>query len=385
MMRRSSSFVSTAIVVGSSLFSLADAATSPEQVHVTLGLDPEKQLNVEWSTLDESFVDATRPHYVVFGDSEDVVRDAGAPQASRDLLPKNTNALLDHSAVLHGRPGPFSWTTAESFLFSVERTDDMSTFTCLSWNFGPGCVARNHTMHVATMDFSPATGAPPSPLFYYKVGRDGEWSKTFTALRPGVFDREDHHGGFTYSVYGDMGDYNGQSRPILEKLIRNYVLAVTAGVVVTERAPQGSIAARNVSARSEGGQKSFPTPPSSLLLHLGDFAYNLESDDGRNGDAYMRDMENITSFLPYVVLPGNHERHHRSNHYVHRFQSAPSNDVEFMPKLPAYPYYVMDENGGEIAKARKNNYWYCSWQEIFLQSGVVFSPWSRDKKIPYRF
>ncbi|CAD7958021.1 unnamed protein product [Amoebophrya sp. A120] len=96
----------------------------------------------------------------------------------------------------------------------------------------------------------------------------------------------------TFAVYGDMGDYNGQSRPMILQHQKDTNYNLTA------------------------------------LLHVGDFAYDFESDSGLNGDLYMRDMEEIVAELPYLTVPGNHEDHYYYNHYYHRFLNQPTPPIE---------------------------------------------------------
>ena len=36
-------------------------------------------------------------------------------------------------------------------------------------------------------------------------------------------------------------------------------------------------------------------------------AYDMDSDNARVGDQYMRAIEPIASYIPYMVCPGNHE------------------------------------------------------------------------------
>ena len=59
------------------------------------------------------------------------------------------------------------------------------------------------------------------------------------------------------------------------------------------------------------------------ILHVGDFAYDMDTvrwnivcnrginlivqDDGLIGDAYMRQIESIAAYVPYMTCPGNHE------------------------------------------------------------------------------
>jgi hypothetical protein len=55
------------------------------------------------------------------------------------------------------------------------------------------------------------------------------------------------------------------------------------------------------------------------VLHCGDLAYDLDTSDGRNGDAWMRDVEPIAARVPYMVSAGNHERAYNFSHYRARF------------------------------------------------------------------
>ncbi len=37
-------------------------------------------------------------------------------------------------------------------------------------------------------------------------------------------------------------------------------------------------------------------------------AYDLEFDNGRVGDQFMRQIEPMAAYVPYQTIPGNHER-----------------------------------------------------------------------------
>jgi len=60
------------------------------------------------------------------------------------------------------------------------------------------------------------------------------------------------------------------------------------------------------------------------VWHYGDFAYDLAQDDGRFGDAYMRQMQPVTSRIPYMTTPGNHEYHYDFLQYKNRFTMPPN-------------------------------------------------------------
>jgi len=56
------------------------------------------------------------------------------------------------------------------------------------------------------------------------------------------------------------------------------------------------------------------------MLHCGDLGYDLDDSDGRNGDAFLRDIEPIAAYVPYMVSAGNHERAYNFSHYKARFR-----------------------------------------------------------------
>lgn len=43
------------------------------------------------------------------------------------------------------------------------------------------------------------------------------------------------------------------------------------------------------------------------IIHVGDFAYDMDSEDALVGDQFMRQIEPLAAYLPYMVCPGNHE------------------------------------------------------------------------------
>jgi len=65
-----------------------------------------------------------------------------------------------------------------------------------------------------------------------------------------------------------------------------------------------------------------------MMLQLGDFGYNLDDDSGRVGDQFMRNIEQIAAYVPFMVNHGNHEDSPAGvAHYIERFRSQPSNAV----------------------------------------------------------
>ena len=55
------------------------------------------------------------------------------------------------------------------------------------------------------------------------------------------------------------------------------------------------------------------------IIHVGDFAYDMHSDNSKVGDEFMRQIEPIAAYLPYMVVPGNHEERYNFSNYRARF------------------------------------------------------------------
>ena len=91
-------------------------------------------------------------------------------------------------------------------------------------------------------------------------------------------------------VYGDLGTVNGVSVPNLIGEIEN----------------------QNADA----------------VFHVGDMAYDMPDDEGRNGDKFMRMIEPIAANVAYQVLPGNHESGNNFSHYDHLFSNVDSTSGE---------------------------------------------------------
>jgi acid phosphatase type 7 len=60
-------------------------------------------------------------------------------------------------------------------------------------------------------------------------------------------------------------------------------------------------------------------PHTDMVIHIGDFAYDLHSSQGLNGDAFMDRIEPISATVPYMTVPGNHEAYQQFVHYTQRF------------------------------------------------------------------
>ncbi|KAK7102074.1 hypothetical protein V1264_020356 [Littorina saxatilis] len=60
------------------------------------------------------------------------------------------------------------------------------------------------------------------------------------------------------------------------------------------------------------------------LFHVGDIAYNLHRDEGSFGDQFLKHMEKSTAKVPYMTVPGDHERFLDYYHYRYRFSMPKS-------------------------------------------------------------
>ncbi|KAK5986130.1 Purple acid phosphatase [Trichostrongylus colubriformis] len=131
---------------------------------------------------------------------------------------------------------------------------------CSEFVDNPKSATRRY-IHRATI-----SGLTPGKTYQYRVGSEHGWSAIyrFTALTP----RED--GGYEIAVFGDLGNQNARSLGKLQRM-----------------AQDGDI---------------------DMVMHVGDFAYNLDTDDGRVGDQFLRQIEPIAAYVPYMTAVGNHER-----------------------------------------------------------------------------
>lgn len=57
-----------------------------------------------------------------------------------------------------------------------------------------------------------------------------------------------------------------------------------------------------------------------FLLHIGDFAYEIEDNGGKKGDDFFEQMSKITRHIPYIITPGNHENFGNGTLFNYRFR-----------------------------------------------------------------
>jgi len=136
--------------------------------------------------------------------------------------------------------------------------------------------------HRATIE-----GIEAGQKYYYRVGSEYALSNVFSFK--GLQERSD--GGYRFAVYGDFGLINARSLGRLQNLTQF-----------------GDFDA---------------------VLHIGDFGYDMNFDDGQVGDKFFRTIEPIASKIPYMSIPGNHEFWFNFTQYRNRFSMPNSNQNLF--------------------------------------------------------
>ena len=135
----------------------------------------------------------------------------------------------------------------------------------------PGHTLR--VIHTARM-----TGVEPGTTLAYRVGDEmtGDWSANLTFTAPTAGDEV-----LPIIIFGDMGYLNAQSM-------------------------------QNVADEVQAGQ-------AGLVIHVGDYAYNLNTENGTYGDIFCNNLQPIASRVPYLGVQGNHENAHNVSHWKNRF------------------------------------------------------------------
>ena len=137
----------------------------------------------------------------------------------------------------------------------------------------------NQTHHVARM-----VDLEPSTPYEYKVGSSADgWSEKFTFSATPTTDSAKYP--IRFGVWGDMGSKDNGAAILNE---------------VTDVVDNGH---------------SF-----DMILHVGDFAYNMDNNNGKLGDDFMNDIQHIATQIPYMVCVGNHEVAYDFSHYTERFR-----------------------------------------------------------------
>lgn len=117
----------------------------------------------------------------------------------------------------------------------------------------------------------------PDELYQYHCGSNDGWSAVYWFRT--IQDGTDWSPRF--AIYGDLGNVNAQSVPRLQ-----------------EEAQNGKY---------------------DVILHVGDFAYDFDTNNAKVGDEFMRQIEPVAAYVPYMTCVGNHENAYNFSNYVNRF------------------------------------------------------------------
>lgn len=172
---------------------------------------------------------------------------------------------------------------------------------------------KRHTQYIHRVKL---TGLKPGEMYAYHCGSDLGWSELFTfrAMQAGTAWSP------RFAVYGDMGNENAQSLGRLQK-------------------------------ETQGGMYD-------AILHVGDFAYDFAFSNGEVGDSFMRQIEAVAGYVPYMTCPGNHEYHYNFSNYKNRFTMpnydktknlwyswnvGPAHIISFSTEVYFYVYYGLHQ------------------------------------------
>ncbi|KAH9644719.1 hypothetical protein HF086_003824, partial [Spodoptera exigua] len=111
----------------------------------------------------------------------------------------------------------------------------------------------------------------------YHVGSMYGWSEEFTFHTA----PEGEDWVVRAAIYGDLGSGNAQSLPYLQ---------------------------------DEAQRNKY-----DVILHVGDFAYDMDSHNALVGDEFMRQIQPVAAVVPYMTCPGNHEEKYNFSNYAARF------------------------------------------------------------------
>eukprot|EP01064_Diplonema_japonicum_P034759 TRINITY_DN731_c0_g4_i1.p1 TRINITY_DN731_c0_g4~~TRINITY_DN731_c0_g4_i1.p1 ORF type:complete len:548 (+),score=215.43 TRINITY_DN731_c0_g4_i1:44-1645(+) len=182
-------------------------------------------------------------------------------------------------------------------------------------------VDKGRTWYTRTANMS---GLALGQTYYYKVGDQvSGFSDVFK-----VANRRQNRSPYRHILYGDMGS--------------------SAAFTICKGCTEGSEVcdAKTCASNTTVGLVS-EVEEADMILHCGDFAYDMADKDGTTGDHFFENIEQIAARVPYMVSHGNHEDDAKNlAHYIESWRNQPSNAV---------PPTITTENGETV------NTMYFSW------------------------
>ncbi|XP_067011635.1 acid phosphatase type 7 [Anabrus simplex] len=139
----------------------------------------------------------------------------------------------------------------------------------------------------------------PDSKYSYHVGSNLAWSNQFWFVTPPA---EEDNWSPQLAIFGDLGNENAVSLPRLQK--------------ETQRGLYDAI------------------------IHIGDFAYDMDMDQGNYADEFFKEIESIAAYVPYMASPGNHEEQFNFTHYRTLF-SMPGNTEGLMYSFNMGPVHFI--------------------------------------------
>eukprot|EP01060_Flectonema_neradi_P029794 TRINITY_DN41_c0_g1_i3.p1 TRINITY_DN41_c0_g1~~TRINITY_DN41_c0_g1_i3.p1 ORF type:complete len:556 (+),score=140.28 TRINITY_DN41_c0_g1_i3:51-1670(+) len=148
------------------------------------------------------------------------------------------------------------------------------------------------------------TGLKPNTKYYYKVGdKENGYSDVFS------FVNKRNTPPYQHILFGDMG-------------------SAAAFTICDACTQHDKVCTATTCAKNTSVGLVSEVDTADMFLHAGDFAYNLDTDEGKLGDQFFENIEQLASRVPYMVSHGNHEDAPGSlAQYIERFRSQPSNAI----------------------------------------------------------
>lgn len=211
----------------------------------------------------------------------------------------------------------------------------------------PGRVWYNHVASMVDLQ--------PSTKYFYQVGSGAEASPVFHFRSQVTEDTLPDNLPQRHVIYGDLGTACA------------FTLCPSCTCNLTCDA---AACAKNhsVGLVTEVGLYSDGEDDATMILHVGDFAYNMDDDSGRVGDQFFRNIEQLAAYVPYMVSIGNHENEGVGlAHFTERFRLMPTNSGT----------QVKTQNG------HAPNNWYFSWDDglvhyVAISTELYSEPGSAD-------
>ncbi|VDL92896.1 unnamed protein product [Schistocephalus solidus] len=176
--------------------------------------------------------------------------------------------------------------------YGVQKPENIAHGTQVEFTDG-GMKQRKTYIHSVTFP-----NLKPDTQYGDLVGSPTHWSSIFKfrTMPPGS------NWTLRFAMIGDMGVVNAVSLPFLEKDV---------------------------------AEEKY-----HMVLHNGDFAYDMNDDNGRVGDAFMNLIQNIATTVPYMTSVGNHEETRKFILFVLPLYSINVGPVHFVSFSAEFYYFT---------------------------------------------